>query len=364
MERLQWYLESTAADGKIRRTSLRPLPFCVGRHRDCGFVLDSSHCSQRHAELFSRDDTLWLRDLDSTNGTRVNGDRLTGERRLRHGDTVHFANLEFRVVTVALPTTVQTTQAFSIEEHQHMVALARKPQAFQKMLRDGDVWPVFQPLVRLADEAVVGYEILGRGALDADESRPSELFGLAEKLDQEGALSRMFRQQGMQQAGRLPGSPLLFLNTHPTELADCPALLASMAHLRGRHPEAELVLEIHEAAATDLATLRTLRDGLQELHIPLAFDDFGTGQARLLELTEVAPRFLKFDAVWISGIDRAPRQRRDMVRSLLEMAGGMQIVPIAECVETPEEAAVCSELGFELAQGYHFGRPGRIESFH
>ena len=71
--------------------------------------------------------------------------------------------------------------------------------------------------------------------------------------------STAFREKGLEQARFLPGEPTLFVNTHPLELRDADALLRSLESLRGRHPFAELVLEIHEAAVTDVPSLRTLR---------------------------------------------------------------------------------------------------------
>ena len=41
----------------------------------------------------------------------------------------------------------------------------------------------------------------------------------------------------------------------------------------------------------------------------------------------------------------------------------MGVCPVAECIEHEEEAKVCAELGFELAQGYFFGRPADPTSF-
>ncbi len=362
-----WYLESRLdTRGRVRRAAVRPLPFRVGRQLDSDLFLNSRHGSQRHAELFEQDGALWVRDLDSTNGTSVNGRRLRSPCCLADGDVVHFADREFQVIELPPESSLQTTQVFSLVERKRLEAQVKAPGEFRAMLRDRTMRADFQPVVRLADGEVCGYEILGRGELGGAEASPEELFYIAEQLGHEVALSQIFRARGLELAGDLPGGgetprPTLFMNTHPAELVDPATLLASLEALRHDHPNLELVLEIHEAAVAELSSLRALRAGLEELAIEVAFDDFGTGQARLLELTEVEPRYLKFDAAWVEGLHLASDRRREMVSSLLRMVRDLGVVPVAECVENREEAAACRQLGFELAQGNHFGPPAPLE---
>jgi EAL domain-containing protein (putative c-di-GMP-specific phosphodiesterase class I) len=363
-----WYLESLLdTRGRVRRTAVRPLPFRVGRRVDSDLFLNSSHGSQLHAELFEQDGALWVRDLDSTNGTSVNGQRLDRARQLADGDVVHFADREFRVVELPPENSLQTTQVFSLVERERLEAQVKAPGEFRRMLRERSVRADFQPVVQLSGGEVLGYEMLGRGELGGVEASPEALFYIAERLGAEVALSEVFRSRGLELARCVPEpegapQPLLFMNTHPAELADPQALLASLEQLRRDHPRPALVLEIHEAAVADLSSLKTLRRGLEELEIAIAFDDFGTGQARLLELTDVEPRYLKFDAAWIENLHRASPRRREMVASLLRLVIDLGVVPVAECVESREEAGACLELGFQLAQGNFFGPPSPLEA--
>lgn len=364
MEPRNWYLEDIPLPGgERRRVALKPLPFLVGRRYDSDLVLDTHHASQRHAELFHRDGGLWLRDLGSTNGTTVNGDPVTVERRLEDGDIIHFADLEFRLLShQAKPSSTQT-QVLSQREMQKLATRVRQPRAFREMLSHNQVQVAFQPLVRLADGTRFGFEVLGRGDLDGHPVSPAELFYLAQKLHRESELSAAFRERGVEQAKELSGDPVLFLNTHPEELKDCDALLESLAGLRQRHPRAELVLEIHEAAIADADALRALHQGLAELGVDLAFDDFGTGQARLRELIEAAPHYVKFDAALVQGIHLASRKRREMLEGLVHLVSDMEIAAVAECLEVEDEVRILTDMGFELGQGYHLGRPAPAASF-
>lgn len=65
----------------------------VGRAPGCAVVLDNdTFVSQVHARLFRRGRETYVEDLGSTNGTFVNGDRITEVTRLRRGDRVQFGN--------------------------------------------------------------------------------------------------------------------------------------------------------------------------------------------------------------------------------------------------------------------------------
>ncbi|MEM8993909.1 MAG: EAL domain-containing protein, partial [Acidobacteriota bacterium] len=183
-------------------------------------------------------------------------------------------------------------------------------------------------------------------------------------LDREADLSRAMRQRAVQDSSPFEARPVIFVNTHPAEVKGGPgSLLESLAELSASAPHCDLVLEIHEAAVATPHLLRELGEGLSELNIDLAFDDFGTGQARLLELVEVAPRYLKFDRAWISGVDQATSHRIELLSNLVSMVRALGVLTLAEGVENEAEAAVCRDLGFELAQGYHFGRPAACSTF-
>ena len=107
--------------------------------------------------------------------------------------------------------------------------------------------------------------------------------------------------------------------------------------------------------------MRELRATLDDLGYLLAYDDFGAGQARLIELIEVPPHVLKFDLALTRNIDRAPVQRQRMLGSLVRMACDLGIQTLAEGMETRGEAQTCIQLGFDLSQGFFYGEPAPVE---
>jgi EAL domain-containing protein (putative c-di-GMP-specific phosphodiesterase class I) len=106
-----------------------------------------------------------------------------------------------------------------------------------------------------------------------------------------------------------------------------------------------------------------LRKGLRDLNIKIAYDDFGAGQNRLVELGNAAPDVMKFDMGLIRDIDKGPFERVKVLRSIVQVVLDLNVVPLAEGIETEAEAKVCLELGFQLAQGYYFGRPAPPSKF-
>jgi EAL domain-containing protein (putative c-di-GMP-specific phosphodiesterase class I) len=193
---------------------------------------------------------------------------------------------------------------------------------------------------------------------------PVELFDLAGilGLETQARLSRLFRRKAVELVRGFPTPPLLFLNTHPSDFA-CEGLLQSLEELRGFCPEVSLVLEIHESVLRQIEFIRALADSLSAIGVGLAYDDFGKGEARLFELAEVPPDYLKFDRRFVAGIHCAPLSRQRLVSSLVAAARELQVKTIAEGVETPEEAEACRRAGFSHGQGYYFGRPIPAEEF-
>jgi EAL domain-containing protein (putative c-di-GMP-specific phosphodiesterase class I) len=153
----------------------------------------------------------------------------------------------------------------------------------------------------------------------------------------------------------------LFFNIHPSEMND-DALIDSLRALKiGLHCDQQVVLEVHEAVVTDLPAMRRLREQLNALGIGLAYDDFGAGQARLTELAEVPPDFIKLDRCLIHGIETAAA-RQDLVRALNRVSSDLGAATIAEGIETQAEADVCLALHCRYGQGFLFGRPQPLVS--
>ncbi len=191
---------------------------------------------------------------------------------------------------------------------------------------------------------------------------PAALFTLARALDQEVQLSELFRRRSVAEAhaGNLEG--LIFINTHPKECQDIKRLLKEFQDVRERYPELSLVCEIHEAAVTDLKHMAEIRSGLQALGIRFAYDDFGVGQARLLELVKEPPDILKFDYSLVTGLTSPEAPTYQLVKTLTELVKKTGIRTLAEGVESEDVVRICHQLGIDYIQGFYYSRPTPIIS--
>jgi len=100
----------------------------IGRQDECDVRLDHKSVSKMHCVLVKTDGLLLLRDLGSTNGTRVNGTRVR-RAALRPNDKLSVANFHFRVLfgtALALAAESDKTQHI---EHKDLAKLAGKPEA-------------------------------------------------------------------------------------------------------------------------------------------------------------------------------------------------------------------------------------------
>ncbi len=329
--------------------SLREFPCQLGRGSKNTIRLPHPSVSTDHAEFLLKDDQLVVRDLESRNGTFVNGGRVRSSETVRPGDLIQFGERVFRVELHAPSQTVgmMTCNADSVGD------LALAVAQVERLIQDEHVSMYVQPIVSMHDGSLHAYEALVRGRLFGIE-KPFVMFSAAATLRKEVQLSQMLREKALT---TICSKVHLYLNTHPSEVADVRNLIRSLMKLRKNFPDPTITLEIHEASVAEVNTMKVLRLALDDLGMGLAFDDFGAGQARMVELVEARPNCLKFDICLIRGLNSAPPARRKMVESLVGITKDLEVLALAEGIETEEEAETCRRLGFDLAQGYYFGRP-------
>jgi pSer/pThr/pTyr-binding forkhead associated (FHA) protein len=88
---------SSSAVAKGSTYEAGPVPLTIGRADDNTVPLaGDDFASAHHARVEARRDGVWVLDLNSTNGTYVNGARLDGRRKLREGDVVQIGDTELR----------------------------------------------------------------------------------------------------------------------------------------------------------------------------------------------------------------------------------------------------------------------------
>lgn len=323
----------------------------IGRSSTADLTLFDASVSGIHAEILRIEGNLYIRDLHSTNGTFVNGAPIRATTLLREGDVIRFAHVVFRV-DAADATPPETPTCEEDAEFAHRLL------QFDYLIHQEAIRPHYQPIVHLKDGSMHGYELLARSPVEGLEN-PAAMFEIAAKIGQETQLSELARKIGVGRIHMLGSNNELFVNTHPNEIVTN-ELLESLRTMRHLAPTALLTVEIHEAAVTNGDAMQRLKLLLDSLDIKIAYDDFGAGKARLTELTDFAPDYVKFDMGLIRNIDQASSARQSLVESLVKLVNELGVTSLAEGVETEAETNVCRAMGFHLAQGYYFGRPAPL----
>tara|TARA_R110002073_G_scaffold8027_18_gene44854 strand:- start:17569 stop:18672 length:1104 start_codon:yes stop_codon:yes gene_type:complete len=347
-----WTLTEYGSGNSQRRTlNVSRKESIVGRSTDADICIGASSVSKQHARIWFDADELQVEDLGSTNGTYLNGDPVKNAV-LREGDLLQFANAVYRI-----GKTREVLNDGTMKEG--LIPWAQTLLTFDRLLTDREVIPHFQPIITMNRQVTYGMEALARSNMP-ELRNPASMFQVAERLGQEATLSELMREE----ASRIlvddsQVDSRIFLNTHPAEFGT-ERLMKSLAKLRMDYSDLQFTIEVHEGAVTELEQMRSLRDAISELGMQLSYDDFGAGQGRLLELVEVPPDVLKFDMQLIRNIDTASENRQELLRSLVRIAKDSGSTTLAEGVETEEEHQVCVELGFELGQGYLYGRPALL----
>lgn len=225
-------------------------------------------------------------------------------------------------------------------------------------IREDQIAPHFQPLVDLRDGKVGGYEILARwthatrGPIPPDQFIPA-----AEASGAIGELTLNLLRRACREASGLEGAPHLSLNVSAAQLEESDFAQKLLKVLdEAKFPPARLEVELTEAAlVTDLAAARTVVHALQEKGVHVALDNFGAGHASLTQLRLLPFDKLKIDRSFVRAMT-ANKEAAIMVRAMISMAKSLELVVVAEGVETEDQARALASLGCDMAQGYYFGR--------
>ena len=119
----------------------------------------------------------------------------------------------------------------------------------------------------------------------------------------------------------------------------------------------DVVVEITESTAmADPDRTQKILAALHAWGFTLALDDFGTGYSSLARLKHMPVDVLKIDRAFVRDVHRDP-SLASMVRAMIQLAQGLDMIPLAEGVETHQELEFLRGSGCRLAQGFLFSRP-------
>ncbi|HBH39346.1 MAG TPA: hypothetical protein DDX06_13305 [Curvibacter sp.] len=240
------------------------------------------------------------------------------------------------------------------------------PAQLRSALRRGELYLLYQPIINLASGQWVGAEALLRWRRsDGEHISPAVFIPMAERTQLIGRITAHVLDRVAHEAGALLRErPDFFISVNfaSTDLHD-PALLEQLEDVvrhQGIRP-ACLHIEATERTFIDASGTREHIQRIRGLGHQVVIDDFGTGYSSLSYLTQLEVDGLKIDKSFVDTIG-TDAVTSHVVSHIIAMAQSLKLLMVAEGVETEAQAAYLRERGVQLAQGWHFARPMRIDA--
>ena len=228
----------------------------------------------------------------------------------------------------------------------------------RKIIREKKIHTLFQPIISLKNQKLLGYEALSRGPEGMVLEDPSLLFEAANANNLTLKLENLCHRKAIEGAQRFPKGLKLFLNIEAPVLDNRPYQRRDYLRKSTLKPK-DIVLEITERKVIkDVKNFRKNMGFFYRKGFHFALDDTGTGYNSIKVLWELKPDYLKLPTFLIRGIDRDPL-KEGFIKVLMDCAKKAKAKTIAEAVERRAEFKVLRRLGVDYAQGYLFARPGK-----
>lgn len=260
----------------------------------------------------------------------------------------------------------KSVRVFDFEMIRSLHLRQRLEEDLRKALEEQSFTLQYQPIINLQSTELIKVEALARWVhSERGYVSPAEFIPLAEETGLIHKLADQLLEQVCKQISQwqsLGHNLTVAFNLSAHQLNDINLVpkierLAQHYHLNSNSLEFEVT---ESAAIYDLEggvkTLKSLRD----LGFKIAVDDFGTAYSSLAYLKHLPLDTLKIDRTFITGIeDDAMRSLEDasIVQAIIAMAKSMNLVLVAEGIETQGQARFLKFLGCDMAQGYHFSKP-------
>lgn len=240
----------------------------------------------------------------------------------------------------------------------------------QRGLDADEFVPFFQPQVGFHDGRLTGFEVLGRW--DHSERgivSPADFIPLAEEVGLIEEIDTKIMMAGLDGIAALRADgwdvPKISLNCSARSLRRpdyCSDLLESLS--ARNLSSSDIVVEVLETSliesSGDLA-VNTVSD-LARAGFEIAIDDFGTGYASLATLAALDISQLKIDRSLVVAMNSAKGKK--VIEAIVALSKGLDLVVVAEGIETPTQYSALKSLGCDIAQGYKIGRPmSQIKTF-
>lgn len=252
-----------------------------------------------------------------------------------------------------------TFRFFEAEMHAEETQRKILENDLKSAVAKGQLKLVYQPMVSVDSETLVGFEALVRwwhpvrGPLG-----PADFLAIAEASKQSAGLGEWIIRTACAEAAHWPAHLRLSVNVAPAELsAGTAAVVTGALAAAGLAPDRleldvpeQVLLSLDDGAMDALLTLKSLG-------VRLALDDYGSGVTSLTSLKSVKLDRIKLHPTFLRAAAAKTGRTRALAHALMGLATDLGMTVTAEGAETLEDLELIRALGCDEVQGFLFGRP-------
>lgn len=231
-------------------------------------------------------------------------------------------------------------------------------------LRKGYFSVVFQPIMDLQHNRLIGCEVLARYRDPLGTLCPLQFIPVLSQLGLSGRFTCFIAKQALTELRQLQDLPEQFhlsLNVYPHDIASGQILdLLQLPEVQQRR--IKLVLEITEQQELSFNSATKHLAELKAAGLQLSIDDFGTGYFNLTSLRSLNADYLKIDKSFIQDME-ADSIKSTLIPKIRDIARLLNYSIVAEGIENLSQASLLRALGIELGQGWHFAKAMPLAEF-
>jgi EAL domain-containing protein (putative c-di-GMP-specific phosphodiesterase class I) len=249
--------------------------------------------------------------------------------------------------------------ALNQAEHQQRSDDFLELQQLEDILLRERVATSYQPILRMQENTIMGYEALSRGPRGSGLESADVLFTAAETHGLRLELDRLCRRRALLSSGRIPSNAKIFVNTLPPTMRDPQFQGKALIDFLDKAQVApgRIVIEITEKEVIEnYEIFRDTMANFTNLGMSFAVDDVGAGYSGLESIARLKPSYLKIDISLVHDV-HVSKVNHAMVKAIIALGHGIQAEVIAEGIEKSEELQVLQAMGVDYGQGYHLQRP-------
>lgn len=350
-----WLERETTFGEPAEKIWLTQFPFTIGRQDTADHSINCTRVSREHCRIARTSHGYKIRDLGSTNGTYVNGERID-EVPLHDGDLVSVADMEFTFFSGEPSAVDAVTQRIapkggSAAEDVVGDSLVQTVRWMNETVTQGGLQTTFQRIVSIEGGQTFGWDVVVFDPADAIEQAAQALLAgtdcrVTRRARQISRLVAIERIAAARVAGRA------LLRVDPIELGDhtLSDRIGKLASLLGR---GRVVVDLDESVTHDARQFRAFCEAMAERDVAVSLRGFAAGRAQMADYAECPPQFVRFAPQMTSDLGNS--RRRKQVQAAIDAAAELDAQIIVTNIADAEQAELCRELGCHLAIGPHYG---------